>query len=348
MRYPKTLLEVVLLLTFISVHWAVVLPESYGSDGWTVRYNGPGNGYDGASALVVDAEGNVYVTGRSAGVGPGSDYTTIKYNPAGTALWTKRYNGPANDWDEARALGVDNEGNVYVTGESTGNGSGYDWSTVKYSSSGERLWAKRYNGPGNDWDTASALAVDSEGNVFVTGYSTGIGSGTDYTTVKYSSSGAVLWTKRYNGPGNSWDEACALAVDAQGNVYVTGYSAGAGSGTDYTTIKYSPSGAVLWAKRYNGPGNGNDDAHAIALDSQGNVYVTGESEGTGSSSDYATIKYSPTGERLWAMRYNGPGNGIDDASGLAVDSQGNVYVTGNSQGAKSAGDYATIKYSQYE
>jgi hypothetical protein len=65
-----------------------------------------------------------------------------------------------------------------------------------------------------------------------------------------------------------------------------------------------------------------------------------------SSSDYATIKYSPTGERLWAKRYDGPGNGIDDASGIAVDSQVDVYVTGNSQGAGSAGDYATIKYSQ--
>ena len=101
-----------------------------------------------------------------------------------------------------------------------------------------------------------------------------------------------------------------------------------------------------WVRRYNGPGNGSDQAHGLAVDGQGNVYVTGESDGAGSSRDYATIKYSPSGEELWAARYNGPGNGIDVAEGLFVDSQGNVYVTGYSMGNGSDYDYFTIKYSQ--
>jgi len=208
-------------------------------------------------------------------------------------------------------------------------------------------WANRYNGPGNSSDSAYALAVDAQGNVYVTGYSTGDGPGCDYATIKYSAGGDQLWAKRYNGPGNDNDEARALAVDAEGNVCVTGYSAGVDSSYDYTTIKYSPSGLLLWAKRYNGPGSGTDSARALAVDAQGNVYVTGQSTGVDSGTDYRTIKYSASGDRLWMRRYNGPGNSYDEAQALAVDAEGNVYVAGCSAGdGSSSDDYATIKYSQ--
>ena len=156
----------------------------------------------------------------------------------------------------------------------------------------------------------------------------------------------VDWAKRYNGPGNGSDYAVSLAVDAEGNVYVTGGSAGVGSGDDYATIKYSPTGVRLWVKRYNGPGNGTDIATALAVDAEGNVYVTGCSYADGTDYDYATIKYSATGVRIWAKRYNGPGNSYDYAKALAVDAEGNVYVTGRSTGDGSSGDYFTIKYSQ--
>ena len=99
-------------------------------------------------------------------------------------------------------------------------------------------WAKRYNGPGDSSDMAYALVLGGQENVYVTGYSTGSGTGYDYATLKYSSAGQRLWAKRYNGPGNSEDSGLALAVDSQGNVYVTGYSYGAGTFQDYTTIKY--------------------------------------------------------------------------------------------------------------
>ena len=98
---------------------------------------------------------------------------------------------------------------------------------------------------------------------------------------------------RYNGPANSEDFAHAIAVDAAGNVYVTGWSLGLGNHSDYATIKYDPDGNELWVARYNGPGNSTDVATAIALDAAGNVYVTGESfGGLGTREDYATIKYS--------------------------------------------------------
>ena len=244
---------------------------------WVARYNGPGDYHDIAQALAVDNSGNVYVTGYSTGSGPGYDYATIKYNPDGNQLWVARYNGDANDDDQACALAVDSLGNVYVTGYSNGSGTGNDYATIKYSPDGNQLWVARYNGPpGNDDDGAYALVVDNNsGNVYVTGYSTGNGTCNDYATIKYNPDGNQLWVARYNGPGNGSDTASALAVDSSGNVYVTGYSDGSGTGDDYATIKYSPDGNQLWVERYNGPGNNSDSASDLAVDNSGNVYVTG-------------------------------------------------------------------------
>ena len=127
---------------------------------------------------------------------------------------------------------------MYVTGWSVGLRIGYDYATIKYTSAGDSLWVRWYDGPGNSLDGATALAVDGSGNVYVTGYSYGPGTDYDYATIKYTSAGDSLWVRRYNGPGNYYDYATALAVDGSGNVYVTGYSQG-GNGDIYTTIKYT-------------------------------------------------------------------------------------------------------------
>ena len=147
----------------------------------------------------------------------------------GVPLWTNRYDGPANGNDRidaAHAIAVDSSGNVFVTGESTGSGSSSDYATIAYSNSGVPLWTNRYNGPGNSMDFAEALAVDSSGNVFVTGGSWSGQSFTNsgYATVAYSSAGRPLWTNRYDGAGNTFGRARAIAVDRGGNVFVTGSS----------------------------------------------------------------------------------------------------------------------------
>jgi len=100
--------------------------------------------------------------------------------------WVARYNGPGNGWDAARAIALDNSGNIYVTGESWGSGTEYDYATVKYDSSGVEQWVARYNGPGNWWDNAYAIDLDNLGNVYVTGRSMGSGTYYDYATIKYS------------------------------------------------------------------------------------------------------------------------------------------------------------------
>ncbi|HEY8896649.1 MAG TPA: SBBP repeat-containing protein [Niastella sp.] len=272
-----------------------------------------------------------------------------------TEEWVARYNGPGNTTDEAVDVAVDAAGNVYVTGSSTGVGTFADYATIKYNSAGVQQWVARYNGPGNFFDEPADLAIDNAGNVYVTGYSGGVGGNDDYATIKYNSAGVLQWVSRYNGPGDSTDAATSLAVDDDGNVYVTGRSAGIGTVLDYATIKYNSAGAIQWVTRYNGPGNGNDRAAALVIDNDF-VYVTGSSAGVGTNFDfdYATIKHnSTTGVIEWVSRYNGAGNSRDEASSLTVDDAGNVYVTGTIiSGFDPSGDpyplelfdWATIKY----
>jgi len=326
--------------------------NSKGDTLWVRKYNGPGNGMDVALALALDDSGNVYVTGYSMGSGTNFCYTTIKYDSLGDTLWVRHYNGPANAGDRAYAIAVDDSGNVYITGFSVGSGT-TDYLTLKYSPAGDTLWTRRYDGPGNSYDYPYAIAVDSSRNVFVTGLSLGTGSPTshDYATLKYNSNGDLAWVRRYDGPGNFLDDAYDLAVDNNGNVYVTGFSVGLGTAVDdYATIKYDLNGTELWVRRYNGPVSGGDESFAIAVDTMGNVYVTGYSDadtGAKVNLDYLTIKYSAIGDTLWTRRYNGPGNGNDEAYAIAVDDSGNIYVTGYSDREISAAlnqDYATVKY----
>ena len=130
----------------------------------------------------------------------------------------------------------------------------YDYLTIKYNSAGQEQWVASYNGPGNALDFADAIAVDSSGNVYVTGESYGLDSARDYATIKYNSTGQEQWVARYNGPANYDDEARAIALDGSANVYVTGYSYGVGdAGIDYATIKYNSAGQQQWVARYNGP-----------------------------------------------------------------------------------------------
>lgn len=267
--------------------------NSSGEEVWVVRYDGPGSNRDWVQSMTLDDIGNVYLTGNSEGEEPQYqyDYCTIKYNSLGEEQWVARYDGPGNNDDFAKAVLLDDLGNVYVTGKSCGEGpsiSSNDCCTIKYNSSGGEEWVARYDGSDSvtisDKDDARCIALDGLGNVYVTGS----------VTIKYSSSGEEEWAARHDSAGVC--QAYSLDLDNEGNVYITGKcwpDWPEGSKDAYCTIKFNSSGEVQWCAYYDGPESDRDEARSLKVDSSGNVYVTGSSEVGGSSGyDYCTIKYS--------------------------------------------------------
>jgi hypothetical protein len=275
--------------------YATIKYHPDGDTVWVRRYNGSANGSDDAQAVAVDGSGHVYVTGNDMDTLTGADYVTIKYDPDGDTAWVRRFNWSTGSSDDrAKAIAVDGSGNVYVTGY-TRDGANYDYLTIKYDPDGDTAWVRKYDGPANEEDRASAIAIDGFNNIYVTGHSDSTGTDEDYATIKYDASGNELWVKRFNC-ANGIDTPYGLAVDGSNDVYVTGMSGCDGATSfDYVTIKYYSNGDTAWVARYHGPvENGNDYAFALALDSAGNVYVTGRSDGIDTGSDYCTIKYVQT------------------------------------------------------
>lgn len=319
--------------------------NSIGDQVWLKTFNGSNNRNDIANAIKVDDAGNVYVTGSSSN-GSNFDYATIKYNPDGVVRFVSVYNGSGNGDDVPNSIAIDLSGNVYVNGISFGNGSGNDYATIKYDSSGNQEWVQRYNGAANLDDEGTAISVDKSGSVYVSGASTGTGTAKDFATIKYSSLGENLWSMRFNGSGNGDDIAYAMKNDSTGNLFVTGSGYFSGTGYDYTTIKYNSEGDFVWLKKYNGPDNSRDVSYSLALSRTGEIYLTGLSISNGNT-DYATVKYDNSGNEKWVRRYNGVFNGSDAAFSITLDQSNNVYVTGLSYGGSQTNyDYATIKYSQ--
>jgi hypothetical protein len=278
--------------------------------------------------------------------------------------WVKKASGTADD--VGNAIAVDGGGNNYVTGYYKSgsatfgatvltNAGGAEIFVGKYDSSGNVIWAKRAGGNSNDF--GNSIAIDAAGNSYVTGYfqSTNInfsgvvltnGGSANVFVAKYDSAGTLFWARRAGG--NGYDAGTGIAVDSSGNSYITGlfYSTNAtfggvtltNSGQDNIFVaKYDGLGNVLWAKQAGG--SSFDSGLAIAVDSGGNSYVTGNffspraDFGGGiiltnsGENDVFVAKYDPSGNVLWARQAKGASD--DFAYGIAVDPAGNSYVTGN-------------------
>ncbi len=265
----------------------------------------------------------------------------------GPELWSATYNGPDNLEDTIRAMAVDDQGNVYVTGVSqyaTSNQSNIV--TIKYSPAGVPLWTRIYDGPGNSsgtyLDEGRDIAVDGQGYVYVTGASTS-STDFDYITLRYTPDGDLDWEQRYSPPSVvNGDVAYALALN-ENYVYVTGTSADADNQIGITTVVYTLAGAYVREMRILGY-----NVCGIVADTSGNIYVVGQVYQAATGFDFLTVKYGPDGTQLWAKTYDGSENQADNPIGLAVDGDGNVYVAGDSEhieNYQSETYMAAVKYS---
>ncbi len=199
---------------------------------------GSSSGIDEINDLVIDASGNVYVTGGIVNTGTGYDIYTIKMNSSLATQWTATYNAPDSLADKGKAIIVDASGNVYITGYSSGATTNKDAVTIKYNSSGAQQWASTFNNNAENGDDEGAdIERRSNGEIITSGYSFN-GANKDYNTIKYNSSGELQWIKSFNGSSNGDDLALDLALDAAGDIIVCGQS-WVDTAFEYVTVKYS-------------------------------------------------------------------------------------------------------------
>lgn len=259
-----------------------------GSAVWIFRYNSGHN--DGANAVALDKQGYTYVTGYASSGGKDFDIMTWKLGLGGDSLWANVYAGPAGSDMQGLAVAADGQGNAVVAGRSYDTLTFDDYLTVKYGPTGDTLWTRRYNGPGNRSDQVAGLAVDGAGSIYVTGTSDVDDQGHyNYATVKYSSDGVQRWVARYSGPRN-YDRACGLALDAEANVYVSGSSTSASNSWDVVTLKYDSAGNEQWLERFDMPSTF-DEAYVMALSRQGIVFAGGRTRNDTTGMDYLTLAY---------------------------------------------------------
>jgi len=307
---------------------------------WTQRYNSNFNGSDVGRYIAVDNLNNVYVTGES-----NQDIVTIKYNSNGIIQWIKSYNGPGNGTDSPNSMKIDNKGNVYITGQSVGNGSDLDYVTIKYNTSGIQQWVQRYNGTYNSEDQSNSLDVDFSGNVYITGESY-YNNRLSCITIKYNPSGIQQWLDIFNDTLN-YSKGVNIKTDLTGNIFVALESFFFSPGIDFVVVKYNPAGIQQWIAHNNA--SYIDSPGFMNIDIYGNIYVAGTSRIFQFHYDYLTVKFDNNGVLQWTKRYDAhPELNIeyDGLNGLTLDTSGNVYVTGTSQGFVSQADFCTIKYSQ--
>jgi hypothetical protein len=322
---------------YLSDDYCTVKYNLNGVQQWVARYNSGSGSTNDALALAIDNSGNIYVTGQSTNNSGVFNIVTIKYNSNGDSIWVRRYISPYNMDDAGVSITADNSGNVYVVGKVNFQFNAHNVVTIKYNTSGVQQWAiigvQGY---------PCKICLDANNNVIIGGYEQ-IGTMIDYLTIKYNNSGVQQWKTNYNyiGTNYSYDYGNDLTIDNQNNIYITGRSNGGVTGWDYATIKYNQSGIQQWIQRYNGLGNGYDEAKKIIFDSAGSVYVTGRTLGNGTGYDYTTIKYNTNGIQQWMINYNGYTSGDDIATSIVKDKENNIIVTGTSYIG-----FSTIKYSQ--
>lgn len=329
--------------------------------------------------VAVDAQGSVVATGYFNGAsdfgggtltsGGSSDVFVVKLSAGGDHLWSKGFGGAGIQ--SGQGVAIDGMGNVLLTGYFNGSidfGGGAlasvgnaDVFIAKLSPTGDHVWSKGFGDV--QAQSGQAIAVDPSGDVIVVGTFSGAvdfgggllasAGGSDLFVVKLSADGDHLWSRSF-GDGAA-QLAQGVAVDAFGNVIVTGVFAGTvdfGGGplvskgsSDLFTVKLDASGAHVWSKQFGD--DGVQSSATITVDNLGNLLLTGGFVGSVnfgggplasaslSVGDIFVAKLDPSGEHQWSFRF---GDIQDQAGqGIAADPAGNVLVTGHFAGSTDFG-----------
>lgn len=314
------------------------------------------NEADIGESIAIDSRGNRYVAGYTYGQlsgqvnSGGADAFVSKINSHGEIQWTKMIGSSSDDF--CTGIAVDFSGNAYITGHTSAdmgeetNSGGDDIFVSKIDSNGEVVWTKLFGT--EEQDFGLGIAVNSTSEVYITGCTFGNLGGaskgnSDAIVVKMSSEGLIIWKTIF---GTQWhDRGNCIAIDAQGNACVTGTSSAILPGKtanegdpDILVAKLDPLGNLLWNK-FMGT-ESEDNARSIKVDSAGNIYVAGSTEGNlGGVNSYLSLgftdlfvsKLNANGETLW-IRQLGTETSDENAKGITLDPAGNIYVTGSTTG----------------
>ncbi len=342
----------------------VVSLTAAGAYRWGKRIGGAS--IDAASGLAVDANGHVYVTGsfrETVDLGGGAvsspgldDIFLASYTATGAYRWGKRLGGAAAD--QGTSVSVDGAGNVLLAatfggqvdfgGKVLSSSGNTDVALASYTSLGALRWANAHGGAASDWAVAAAtgqgearLAGWIGGNASFGGSLLTSAGSYDVVVASYDGNGAHLWSTRAGGPNA--DRAQGIAVDAAGNLFVTGVFEGSASFASTTLVSagvsdifvasYDPSGGLRFGKRFGT--SLFDRGFACAVDGAGALHLTGyHSDGTdfgggplaASSDNIYVVKLSSAGGHLWSRSYGGVFS--EEGHALAVSGAGVVGVVG--------------------
>ncbi len=302
---------------------------------WSLSRNNPEDTSEQFYAVAVDAADNIVVAGAEyrPGLGENINILVIKYDGDGKLIWSRSHDGPASGTDIGFGVAVDSQDNIVAVGQEgrTEQGSAASWQWVrKYDSGGVALWTDSFEGPDYDetnGDTVGrAVAFDANDNVVVIGDTFEFGFRKALIR-KYASTGSLLWTVLYDSDVNNRAMGHGVAVDAAGNVIVTGIEERSSlERKNAFACKYDPDGLLTWCQTYNSPSNDADQGEAVAVDAAGNVYVAGleTRADLNQSINVLLLKYDKDGNPQWTWNFDSPSHGFDSALGLAVIPDGSA------------------------
>ena len=327
-------------------NWVTIKYFPNGDTAWKRSFNWTANTTDEPFAMAIDKFNNIYISGYGrTGLPFDDDFITIKYNSNGIREWVNVYASVVFNTDMSNSIVVDDSCNVYPSGygsKLTGN----EIITIKYSTTGEEKWIRRFPTNYSDILRFTLSAVDKYNNVILNGYYY-LGEQYAFNTIKYNSSGDLLWNRIYKGDGNL-NFCFALCTDDSANVYAAGRNTSTGTGNDFLTIKYNQYGDTSWIRIYDGGDSLHDEIKSIAVDNFENVFVTGVSQSsTIANMDYLTIKYNSYGDIVWKKKYNGVGMPFmnDISYAISIDNNGSVIISGNSELSNTNSGFVTLEYS---